>query len=37
VTHDLLKDDQDFVFEYRGMVEAKGKGEVEMYFVSRRK
>ena len=36
VTHDLLKDDPDFVFEYRGMVEAKGKGEVAMYFVSKR-
>ena len=30
-TYELLKD--DFEFEYRGRVEAKGKGEVEMFFV----
>ncbi len=32
VTYELLKD--DFSFEYRGRVEAKGKGEVEMFFVN---
>ena len=35
VTYDLLKDDSDFKFESRGKIEAKGKGEIEMYFVSR--
>lgn len=34
-THELLKDDQQFSFESRGKIEAKGKGEMEMYFVSR--
>ncbi|NQV51936.1 MAG: hypothetical protein HQ500_02070 [Flavobacteriales bacterium] len=34
VTHDLLKDDPQFTFESRGKIEAKGKGEMEMYFIS---
>ena len=34
-TYKLLKDDADFVFESRGKVAAKGKGEIEMYFVSK--
>jgi class 3 adenylate cyclase len=34
-TYDLLKDEPDFAFESRGKIEAKGKGEVEMYFVER--
>jgi adenylate cyclase len=34
-TYELLKNDNGFVFEFRGKVEAKGKGEVEMYFVSK--
>jgi class 3 adenylate cyclase len=34
-THELLKDDPDFKFESRGKIEAKGKGEIEMYFVSK--
>jgi len=34
-TYDLLKDDPDFSFESRGKIEAKGKGEIEMFFVSR--
>lgn len=42
-TYELLKRDDstslsvssDFVFESRGMIEAKGKGQIEMYFVSR--
>jgi adenylate cyclase len=34
-TYELLKDDGDFKFESRGKVEAKGKGEMEMYFVSK--
>lgn len=32
-TYEILKDDLDFVFESRGKIEAKGKGEIEMYFV----
>lgn len=34
-THALVKD--DFVFIHRGKVHAKNKGEVEMYFVQRKK
>ena len=34
-TYNLLKDDPEFVFESRGKVEAKGKGKVEMFFVSK--
>ncbi len=34
-TYDLLKEDADFTFESRGKVAAKGKGEIEMYFVSK--
>ncbi|MFT4526099.1 MAG: adenylate cyclase [Bacteroidia bacterium] len=33
VTYELLKDDTQFTFESRGKIEAKGKGEMEMYFV----
>ena len=32
-TYELIKDMPEFVFEYRGMVEAKGKGKMKMYFV----
>lgn len=32
-TYELLKDDAQFSFECRGKVAAKGKGEMEMYFV----
>ena len=32
-TYELLKGDAQFVFESRGKIEAKGKGEMEMYFV----
>ena len=32
-TYKLLMDDPDFIFESRGKIQAKGKGEVEMYFV----
>ncbi|TXG35176.1 adenylate/guanylate cyclase domain-containing protein [Seonamhaeicola maritimus] len=35
-TYELLKNHQDFAFEYRGKIEAKGKGEIEMYFVSKK-
>lgn len=34
-TFELIKDDPDFTFESRGKVEAKNKGLVDMYFVSR--
>ncbi|MEZ4772584.1 MAG: adenylate/guanylate cyclase domain-containing protein [Bacteroidia bacterium] len=33
--YDLLKDDADLTFESRGKIRAKGKGEIEMYFVSK--
>ncbi|MCF8277966.1 MAG: tetratricopeptide repeat protein [Flavobacteriales bacterium] len=32
-TYQLLKDDAQFTFESRGKIKAKGKGEMEMYFV----
>jgi class 3 adenylate cyclase len=32
-TYELVKD--DFEFEYRGKIEAKGKGEIDMYFLLR--
>lgn len=35
-TYLILKDGSDFKFESRGKIEAKGKGEIETYFVSRR-
>jgi class 3 adenylate cyclase len=34
-TYELLKDDPQFAFEYRGKVEAKGKGEMKMWFVEK--
>jgi len=34
-TYEVLKDDPDFNFENRGKIEAKGKGEIAMYFVER--
>ena len=34
-TYQLLKDDADLTFEKRGKIEVKGKGEIEMYFVSK--
>lgn len=34
-SYNLLKDDADFTFEGRGKIEAKGKGEMEMYFVAK--
>ncbi len=33
-TYEFIKDDPDFRFESRGKIEAKGKGEIEMLFVS---
>lgn len=34
-TYELLKEDPQLSFESRGKVQAKGKGEIEMYFVER--
>jgi class 3 adenylate cyclase len=34
-TYELLKNDSEFTFESRGKIKAKGKGEMEMHFVSR--
>ena len=34
-TYELIKDDPDFSFESRGKIEAKGKGQIEMWFVKR--
>jgi adenylate cyclase len=34
-TYELIKDDPYFAFESRGKIQAKGKGEMEMYFVQR--
>lgn len=36
-TYELLKDDTTLAFESRGKIEAKGKGKIDMYFVSERK
>jgi adenylate cyclase len=35
-TWELIKDDPDFSFEYRGKITAKNKGEIDMYFVASR-
>ena len=34
-TYELLKNDPDFTFTSRGKIAAKGKGEIEMWFVER--
>ena len=34
-TYLLIKNEKDLAFEYRGKVAVKGKGELEMYFVSK--
>jgi adenylate cyclase len=34
VTYELIKEENDLTFEYRGAIEVKGKGALEMYFVS---
>ena len=31
-TYNILSDDPEFKFEYRGRIEAKGKGEIDMYY-----
>jgi class 3 adenylate cyclase len=35
-TYKILKNYDDFVFEPRGFIQAKGKGEINMYFVNRK-
>src|SRR5690554_845800 len=35
-TYELIKNDPDFVFECRGKISAKGKGEIDMWFVSKK-
>lgn len=35
-TYDIIKDEPDFIFESRGKIQAKGKGDIEMYFVRKR-
>ena len=35
-TYELMKEDPLFIFEARGKIKAKGKGEVEMYFVTKK-
>ncbi|MFC6267401.1 adenylate/guanylate cyclase domain-containing protein [Frigoriflavimonas asaccharolytica] len=34
--YNYLKDNPDLVFEYRGKIEVKGKGEINMYFVEKK-
>jgi class 3 adenylate cyclase len=34
VTYEFIKDDPEFTFESRGNINVKGKGEINMYFVS---
>ena len=34
-TYALIKDDPQFNFESRGKIQAKNKGEIEMYFVTK--
>lgn len=34
-TYDHIKDDRDFVFQPRGYINVKGKGEIEMWFVDK--
>lgn len=36
-TYQLLKNDSQFSFEYRGKISAKDKGEIDMYFVDLKK
>jgi hypothetical protein len=36
-TYELIKDEPMFYFQSRGKIEAKGKGEIGMYFVQLQK
>ncbi|MDH4058506.1 MAG: adenylate/guanylate cyclase domain-containing protein [Cyclobacteriaceae bacterium] len=33
-TYEVIKDEPNFTLEKRGMIQVKGKGEMEMYFVN---
>jgi class 3 adenylate cyclase len=33
-TYEIIQDEREFSFEKRGKIEVKGKGEMEMWFVS---
>ncbi|MBK7110093.1 MAG: hypothetical protein IPH61_13420 [Bacteroidetes bacterium] len=33
-TYNLIKDNPDFIFESRGIINAKGKGDLQMFFVN---
>lgn len=33
-TYDLIKDEKEFEFEHRGKISVKGKGEIDMYYVT---
>ena len=35
-TYELLKSERDLAFEHRGKIKAKGKGEIDMYFVTKK-
>jgi class 3 adenylate cyclase len=35
-TYDLIKEVEEFAFKSRGKIAAKGKGELEMYFVEQK-
>jgi len=35
-TYDLLKSEPGLEFEHRGKIDAKGKGEIDMYFVTKK-
>ena len=35
-TYNYLKDDSEFEFEHRGLLEVKGKGKMDMYFVEKK-
>jgi len=34
-TYEMIKENEQFVFEHRGKIEAKGKGKIDMYFVEK--
>jgi class 3 adenylate cyclase len=36
-TYDFIRDNPGFVFEYRGKITAKSKGEIDMFFVDRKR
>ena len=35
-TYELIKDDHRFVFQHRGQITVKGKGNMDMYYVKSR-